>query len=670
MPSGARRVAGLTIVCLSIASCAPTRNFISNSNLWPWEQGQGAPGLTTDLAKPFPGLPSGRAPEMTARTRPAEFDDSHPLIDEYVRRFQGDMRGFFSSALERSGQFVPRMTTILRKHGLPEELAYLPLIESSYVLHAVSPANAAGPWQFISPTGRRYGLRIDHYVDERRDPIKSTEAAVRYLKDLHAMFGDWNLALAAYNTGEGNISRFISTRNAKTYWDMHRGGYLHKETQHYVPRFLAAVRIARDPEEYGFKRPVPRDIAYDWIHVTHPLPLAKIAEFAGTSKDVVVKLNPALRRGVVPRSGYTVKIPKGSKRAYQIAAAKTDPSLYAWNPRSTRCRPDDGQHCVQRGETLGAIARKHGVSLADLMRENGIKDARRLAVGQALFVPGRSKAVASGRRNDGGSRAYTVRSGDTIGAIAARHGTTVKAIVTANGIRNAGVLRVGQRLTIPGAGAVQASGTERAVAAVAAAPTRRVVHELRAGETIGKLAQQYGVPAAAILRANDISDTRRLPVGQRLTIPVSGADQPGSSPAIGSPAPVARSSGAAPSAAAAADGKHRVRSGETIDAIAKRYGISAAEVMRANRITDARRVRIGADLTIPARAATPSAAKTTGSARTHTVRSGDSPYTISKRYGVSVDALLKANRIRNPRSLRPGQVLVVPGRDGRVAAAR
>lgn len=657
MPSRALRVASLSIVCLGIASCAPTRNLISNSYLWPWEQGQGAPGLTADLAKPFPGLPTSR-PSMRAQVRPAEFDDEHPLVEEYVRRFQNDMRGFFKTALERSGQFVPRMTTILRKHGLPEELVYLPLIESSYVLHAVSPANAAGPWQFISPTGRRYGLRIDHYVDERRDPIKSTEAAARYLKDLYGMFGDWNLALAAYNTGEGNISRFIESRKARTYWDMHRGGYLHKETQHYVPRFLAAIRIARDPEAYGFDRPKAGDLSYDWVHVTHPLPLSRIAELAGTSKDEIANLNPALRRGVVPRSGYTVKIPKGAKRAYQLAAAKVDPRLYAWSPRSARCRSDEGQHCVQRGETLAGIARLHGVEVSDLMRENGIKDAHRISVGQALFVPGRGP-VSARKRGVSGVASYVVRSGDTIGGIAARHGVSAKTLLDANGIRNPRALRVGQKLTIPGRG----SSTTTA-AALAPQPTAAVrarsdhAHTIQKGDTIALLAQRYGVTVAAIQQRNGISDPSRLQVGQRVLIP-------GASAGAGAAAPVGTASARQTERRSSV---HAVRSGETIGAIAQRHGVSERALMQANGIADPRRIRVGQQLKIPGVSARSVAVQ--ASTRTHTVRKGESPHSISQRYRISVDALLKANRIRDPRALRPGQVLVVPVGDGRVAAAR
>src|SRR5262249_10011013 len=160
--------------------------------------------------------------------------------------------GFFTEALSRSGRYVPRMSSILAKEGLPPELAYLPLIESGFRTRAISRAGAVGPWQFIRGTGRRYGLRIDRYVDERRGPVKSTQAAAKYLKDLHEMFGNWHLSLAAYNTGEQNIARILGQGRVQNYWQMSERGYLYEETADFVPEFLAALHIAETPEAYGF----------------------------------------------------------------------------------------------------------------------------------------------------------------------------------------------------------------------------------------------------------------------------------------------------------------------------------------------------------------------------------------------------------------------------------
>jgi membrane-bound lytic murein transglycosylase D len=597
----------------------------------------------------------GEGDPLQAMERPDEFNDDHPLVEEYVRRFQNEWRGFYGRALERSTRYVPRMAEILVREGVPPELAYLPLIESGFVNNAVSRAGAVGPWQFIGPTGRRYGLRIDYYVDERRDPAKATVAAARYLKDLYEMFGDWRLSLAAYNTGEGNISRILD-KGTKNYWDMVARGYLHKETQQYVPRFLAAIQIAREPEAYGFELPddVEDAMSYDWVHVAHPLPLAKIAELAGTSKESVETLNPALRRGVVPRSGYTVKIPKGTKRQYQLAAANIDPSMYAWNPKTTQCQGDEGRHCVRRGDTVGSIAERYGVSADRLMRENGISNPRNLQVGKALFIPGQHRRTTTTTVTTA-SGSHTVRSGDTLGAIAERHGTSSSALMAANGISNPRSLKVGQTLRVPGSKAV-AAAPDRASAPRVAGSSRATTHVLRKGETIGGLSQRYGVKSDDILRANGIRDARRLQVGQTLKIPGAGSSQVAAAPAKTAPAKQASAR------------THRVRSGETIGAIAQRYGVKANDLMRANGISNPRSVRVGKDLVIPGSGGGTTVARASAPARTHKVRNGDSPYTIARRYQISVDALLKANGIRDPRGLRPGQTLRIPEGDGRLAA--
>jgi hypothetical protein len=214
------------------------------------------------------------------------------------------------------------MTDILVREGLPAELAYLPLIESGYRPRAVSPAGAAGPWQFIPETGRRYGLRIDSLVDERRDPIKSTHAASLYLKDLHEMFGDWELSLAAYNSGEYRIARILANKkDVDDFWDMSARGYLPSETSAYVPKFLAAVQIARAPEDYGFSIPpthVPEH--YETVNVDRQVSLHAAANLCGVTATDLAEMNPALRSSVTP-SGYSLRVPAGKAEPLRIGLA-------------------------------------------------------------------------------------------------------------------------------------------------------------------------------------------------------------------------------------------------------------------------------------------------------------------------------------------------------------
>lgn len=249
------------------------------------------------------------------------FTFTHPGVERFVVHFQNAGRNSLRSALSLSGRYVAPMSTILRARGVPQELAYLPLIESGFRPHAVSRAGAVGPWQLIAATGRRYGLRIDRYVNERRDPVKSTEAAAKYLKDLYAMFGNWHLSLAAYNSGEQNIARILETREVADFWEMRRRGYLCAETAAFVPQFLAALRIAEAPETYGFAAPTEQPLAYDLVRLTRPLSLATVARLSGTSVRTIEELNPALRRGLVPPRGYAVRVPQGMKAAFDLAYA-------------------------------------------------------------------------------------------------------------------------------------------------------------------------------------------------------------------------------------------------------------------------------------------------------------------------------------------------------------
>jgi len=258
-----------------------------------------------------------------------EFSISHPRVEELVDEFQNERRNFFQRALERSGKYVPSMSAILTSEGLPPELVYLPIIESGFRTEAVSPAGAVGPWQFIRGTGKRYGLRIDHYVDERSDPILSTRAAARYLRDLYGMFGNWQLSLAAYNTGEMRIVRILDRDSSLDFWDMRERGYLHRETRDYVPQFLAAVAIAREPQRHGFEQPELTLPRYDTVRVDRSVSFDAVAELAGVSVQEVAELNPALVRRVTPpdKDGYEIRIPEGTAERFQVAYATYVPKV-------------------------------------------------------------------------------------------------------------------------------------------------------------------------------------------------------------------------------------------------------------------------------------------------------------------------------------------------------
>ena len=246
-------VVTLAVVSLgsTITGCALTSQLHSAVRTWTFSS---AEMTSSDQDREL--LVCNHAPSSTGtasfRTHGAEFHFIHPRVMRFVARFESDGRDSLRTALSRSQHYVHDISTIMREEGLPLELAYLPLIESAFRPQAVSRAGAVGLWQLVASTARHYGLRIDRAVDERRDPVKSTRAAAKYLKDLHATFGDWHLSLAAYNSGEHAIARLLARGPSVTFWELRQSGRLHAETADFVPKFLAAVEIAESPAAHGF----------------------------------------------------------------------------------------------------------------------------------------------------------------------------------------------------------------------------------------------------------------------------------------------------------------------------------------------------------------------------------------------------------------------------------
>ena len=237
-------------------------------------------------------------------------------------------------------QVSPAMEAILAAEGVPIELVYLPIVESSFRLDAASWAGAVGPWQFLRATGRHYGLRIDDCVDERRDPERSTRAAARYLRYLYGRFGDWHLSLAAYNGGEAKIADIRRRKKVKDFWEMSGRGYLPKETSRFVPRFLAVMELATSPQQYGLTVAPGAPDRYEWITVDRPITVNTVAELSHTSVSSIRDLNPALRCGVVPKR-YPMRIPNGNRHRFELAY-----SQWILQPGAA-----NGTHRVSRGET-------------------------------------------------------------------------------------------------------------------------------------------------------------------------------------------------------------------------------------------------------------------------------------------------------------------------------
>jgi membrane-bound lytic murein transglycosylase D len=311
-------------------------------------------------------------------------------VNEHVRffldRFQtGYRRAVVEGWLARSGRYLPMILDIFRQKGLPEDLVFTVMIESGFDPVAVSQAGAKGLWQFMAPTARLYGLRVDGWLDERLDPEKSTVAAANYLRDLYAQFGSWDLAQAAYNTGDGRIQQAIDRTGSRDFWKLHKSPLLPDETKNFVPAIHAATLIGRQPERYGFSV-VPEDpLRYEQVTVPKGSRLVRLAALSGVPAQELESLNPELRRKQTPPDGpYELKVPLGTTAAVR-AAVEIDASAV----RKIAPAPRPGVHVVQAGDTVCRIARRYGVSTKQLVAWNGLDRPDRIFPGERLRVSAR-----------------------------------------------------------------------------------------------------------------------------------------------------------------------------------------------------------------------------------------------------------------------------------------
>src|SRR6185369_7380874 len=367
-------------------------------------------------------------------------------VNYFINFFQHSGHSSFSKWLSRSERFIPLMKEILRKEGLPEDLVYLAMIESGFTPHAVSVANAVGPWQFISGTGKRYDLKINDWIDERRDPIKSTVAAVLYLKELYVLFNnDWYLAAAGYNAGENKILRAISMYDTRDFWEISKGSYLKRETKDYVPKMLAAAIIAKEPAKFGFA-----DIAYlpamdlDTVEVPARTDLELIARIIETPYQTLKELNPELRRWCTPPNypNYLLKIPKGKKELFVAEYEKIEYSRYR----------------AKKQDSLKSIASRFNTTPERLAELNHLKPGSRLR-GKTLKVPVQTVVQMKPSHNQPdnrnyasvdtvGNRYYTVKKGDTLYSLAKRFKVTTAILSAWNNLTEKVALKPGKRIIV------------------------------------------------------------------------------------------------------------------------------------------------------------------------------------------------------------------------------
>jgi membrane-bound lytic murein transglycosylase D len=548
-----------------------------------------------------------------------------PAVDHMIEYFvNGKGNKHYKVWMERYPAVAAVILPILREEGVPEDLIFLSMIESGFKLHARSKARAVGAWQFIAETGRRSGLQVDKWVDERLDLELSTRAAARLLKSLYNNYGDWYLAFGAYNAGPGRIDRMLRTGNGnRNFFEMHR---LPAETRNYVPTYLAAREVFRRRAELGFEvGEIPEPMETERVHVPNAVSMARAAELLGMSESELREMNLHILNSTTAPRGCELRVPPDKAEAFRVAVLElprevAPPAVYA----------DRVTHTVRKGDTLGKIARKYGVTTASLRTSNKLGRSGVIHPGQKLVIPGAhgggSVDVTSEENEPAevatseGRRSRIVRKGDALSLIASRAGVSVEQLKRWNGLKNSRIYK-GQKLWV--------SPPDKNGGADDTAPSRanRSVrnHIVQEGETAGKIAQKYSLSLDRLLEANGLNMHSVILPGQKLRLP-DGALQAREEQR--EQAPEMRT--------------HRVQKGETLDKIARKYSVSMKDLAAVNNLARPNSLKVGQVLKVPGPGESRSSTDT-GSLLVHKVAKGDTLSGIAAKYNVSVNQLRQWN---------------------------
>lgn len=450
---------------------------------------------------------------------------SNERVEAFIELFEGPQKQWIERALHRSGRYSQRMKEILREEGLPEDLVYLALIESGFNPYAYSRAKAMGIWQFMHGTGRRYGLVINWWIDERRDLEKSARAAAHYLKNLYGLFDDWYLAAAAYNAGEGKLSRAIRKYDSTCFWDLSKYRYLQRETKNYVPKFLAALTIAKDPGRYGFENlQYDAPLLYETVPVPDATDLAVIAKGCGKSLALLNQLNPQLLRGCTPPDypDYEVKVPLGTKESFLAYYSQLDPSK----------RLTFRRHQIRKNETLSHIAQQYGISVNSIVAMNRLGSRHRIREGKSLIIPLPASYVVAAQKSttrkpvalpdlsDRGYRkvVHVVEPGDSLWLISHRYGVSVSSLRKWNRKHHSSRIRPGQKIVVWLKGPTPQNTPKVAKAPPAKGRGEEIWYTVKTGDSLWEIAREFDVTVAQLSRWNRIDTRRPIRPGLRLRI--------------------------------------------------------------------------------------------------------------------------------------------------------
>lgn len=607
------------------------------------------------------------------------------VVRSYIDMYTQRRRTLVEEMLGLSLYYMPIFEQALEQEGLPLELKYLPVIESALNPDAVSRVGATGLWQFMISTAKGLGLEVNSLVDERRDPIRSSELAAKYLKQLYEIYGDWSLAIASYNCGPGNVNKALRRAGGgkQDFWDIYY--YLPKETRGYVPAFIAANYVMTYHNDHNIGNALAkRPVLTDTIHITQRVHFDQISEVLGIPVEELRVLNPQYRRDEIPGDirPYSLTLP--SKQVYSYIVSEdsiVNHNIEKYARRTTVVPGGDVSnsetqlvvkyHKVKRGETLSVIARRYGVSVSTLKKWNGLR-SNRLKTGQRLRIntyqrvekeeeepetvqeelaenntveqpeekPKTTKqAKSTEKKSDVADTKYhTVRRGETLGLIADRYDVTVSRLKDWNDLRSNKIV-VGQRLKVVSSvdkGEIEVDGD-------ADVQENATTHKVRRGESLFSIAEDYGVTIDNLKDWNNLSGSS-IDAGQTLIVSASAAKA------------LKKSSGS--SSKKSATTKHKVRRGETLGSIAEDYGVTVDKLKDWNDLSSSR-INVGQTLVVKGGKSGSSSRSKKSGYTTHTVRNGETLGGIAERYGTTASAIRKANGIKGS-MIRKGQKLKIP----------
>ena len=563
---------------------------------------------------------------------PVEFNER--VMQEIFYMTNG-ARKFTEGSLNRMTAYDSMIYAQLEQMGMPKDLIYLALVESGFKVKAYSRAKASGMWQFIPETGKRYGLEVDYWVDMRRNPEMATMAALKYLKRLHDEFGDWLLAMASYNCGEGRVRRLVkemmadTTRDSTktvTYWELE----LPKETMRYVPRILAAMVIGHFPAQYDMKVEKQYQPDFDTVTVFDSFPLEEVAKLLKVSEDTLRTLNMELVKWCTPpnKDSYLLRLPVGTRAAFVDGYDKMEKNNFSsWH-----------HHKVKKGETLGVIARQYGISITELKQANDMKSDR-IRAGKSLLIPIKVTPKKSTGKKPAKVKTYVAKPGDNLGSVARLFGVSQESLRTWNSMDAAAVVKPGDTLFVS---KPELKPSEETVTRAPLAKGEKYV--VKPGDSYADIAKSYGVPVMMLLEVNG-GFNRRLTEGDSLVIPefVQPKKQK-AAPAPKKQEPLVKKPEPKKEEPKCSGDVYVVQSGDNLFSISKKCNTTIADIQALNGMGTSTSIYAGQKLKVAGKApATSEAPKADDGFITHEVKKGEGLWDISRQYGVTIEDIVKWN---------------------------